>query len=336
MLEKITVAPAAIQTTQHQLFRSKDLDEARVRVGEVYCDHYLGLNKGSFEAFHYHIPFDGISFNYMGYGAECLIEPGCLGDFYLLQLPIKGNAEIICDGEKIESYPGKASILNPHSYTKMVWSEGCEQLLVQIDKDRINKSFVNSFGRALEKDIEFNPEIGSGDEKHAAWWRHVVSFIKEFNQKHSFYKTSCILNNELDNIVTSLLYSLDHNMLDTLTNDSHTVLPKHIHAATEYIRCNYSENIGIHDLVEITGVSERCIFEGFRKSLDITPMQFLMQTRLTHVREELLESATPINTNITKIAMDNGFTQLGRFSSYYKSMYGELPSETMKSKKTFS
>ncbi len=325
--------PKSLLQTQHELFRSADLDETRSRVGEVYCDHKLEVNSGALDAFHYHIPFDGISFNYMGYGAECLIEPGCLGDFYLLQLPLKGHATIFADGREFESHPGKASILNPNSYTKMIWSSGCEQLLVQIDKNKVDSSLASCLGRQVGDEIAFNPNVTQNDDKQSAWWRHVISFIREYNQAHSFYNTQCVLNNELDSIVKGLLFTLDHNHSETLITKDKVVLPKHVHKATEHIRENFSETLSIHDLVTITGVSERCLFEGFKQNLKVTPMQFLMQIRLSNVRAELLKDSCDHNANITQIALDNGFTQLGRFSSYYKDMFGELPSETVKARK---
>ncbi|MDY7441293.1 helix-turn-helix domain-containing protein, partial [Acinetobacter baumannii] len=38
--------------------------------------------------------------------------------------------------------------------------------------------------------------------------------------------------------------------------------------------------------------------------------------------------------NVSSIALDCGFQQLGRFSSEYKKKFGELPSETLFNSKT--
>jgi len=331
MSASLIKVPSSIQHSQYELFKSTDIDEARAKVGEVYCDHKLEAKQGYLDAFHYHIPFDGISFNYMGYGSECAIEPGCLGDFYLLQLPIKGHAAIYADGELIESYPGKASILNPKSYTKMVWSEGCEQLMVQIAKDKVHSSLSGCLGTHISSDIAFDQTLLSND-KQAAWWRHVISFVSEYNQATSFYSAESILQNELDNIVKGLLYALDHNHSDTLLSNEKVVLPKHVKQATDYIQDHCREKLTIQDLVNLTGVSERSLFEGFKNNLNLTPMQFLMQIRLSNVRSELLKGSHDNLSNITQVAMDNGFNQLGRFSYYYRKVFGELPSETLKHK----
>ena len=78
----------------------------------------------------------------------------------------------------------------------------------------------------------------------------------------------------------------------------------------------------------MTGVSERSLFSGFKKCLHITPMQFLQKTRLTNTRQQLTNPDINALSSITEIAINNGFNQLGRFSAIYRSVYGELPSQT--------
>ncbi|MEM1155877.1 MAG: AraC family transcriptional regulator [Pseudomonadota bacterium] len=320
-------SPLALAKNEYQRFRTGDVEYARSRVSEVYCDHRLDLKRGAMDAFHYHMPFDGISFNYMGYGPESEIEPGYLGDFYLLQLPVKGSATIMADGEQIDSHRGKASVLNPSAYTKMTWSDGCEQLMLQISKEKIHTALSTCLGRDFTGSLVFNPFMEERNGQHAAWWRHIVCFINEFNSTHSFYQTPEMIANELNNIVRGLLYSLEHSYSDELSNSDKTVLPKHVRQAADYIREHASQNLRIDQLVTMTGVSERSLFEGFKRCLHVTPMQFLQKTRLANVRLQLL-NPDKASLSITEIALNNGFTQLGRFSAMYRSVYDELPSET--------
>ena len=42
-----------------------------------------------------------------------------------------------------------------------------------------------------------------------------------------------------------------------------------------------------------------------------------------------LLSAEPGETNVTQVALDLGFDQLGRFSADYKKAFGEFPSATL-------
>ena len=57
-------------------------------------------------------------------------------------------------------------------------------------------------------------------------------------------------------------------------------------------------------------------------------MQFLRSVHLNIVRERLWLSQTTVS--VSNIAIDCGFTHLGRFSVAYKRRYGESPSDTLR------
>ena len=53
----------------------------------------------------------------------------------------------------------------------------------------------------------------------------------------------------------------------------------------------------------------------------------MKQVKLRQLREDLLRGQC---RNITEVALDYGFSHLGRFSSDYRKLFGELPSETVR------
>ena len=60
----------------------------------------------------------------------------------------------------------------------------------------------------------------------------------------------------------------------------------------------------------------------------VGPVTFLRYKRLCTVRSILRESA-PDQTTVSKVALEQGFIELGRFSQYYRAMFGEYPSQTL-------
>jgi AraC-like DNA-binding protein len=56
-------------------------------------------------------------------------------------------------------------------------------------------------------------------------------------------------------------------------------------------------------------------------------MRLLRQARLAQARSEL--AAPRPGTTVTRVALDCGFTHLGRFSQEYVRRFGERPSETL-------
>jgi AraC-like DNA-binding protein len=85
--------------------------------------------------------------------------------------------------------------------------------------------------------------------------------------------------------------------------------------------------IVISDLVKHSGSSWRTVDRAFQNRFGIGPKQYITAVRLNQVREAL-KSAQP-GESVTQIANDCGFSHLGRFSSTYKQMFGELPSQTL-------
>jgi transcriptional regulator GlxA family with amidase domain len=58
-------------------------------------------------------------------------------------------------------------------------------------------------------------------------------------------------------------------------------------------------------------------------------MQYARGRRLDDVRQKLLTS-DPATTQVTSVAMDYGFWELGRFAQAYRGRFGERPSETLR------
>ena len=63
----------------------------------------------------------------------------------------------------------------------------------------------------------------------------------------------------------------------------------------------------------------------------MTPKHYIRQKKLEHVHATLTDPTRPV-PNVTAVALEYGFTHLGRFSELYKSTYGILPSESIKAR----
>jgi AraC family ethanolamine operon transcriptional activator len=58
------------------------------------------------------------------------------------------------------------------------------------------------------------------------------------------------------------------------------------------------------------------------------PITFLRYKRLC-VIHSVLRDSDPATTTVAQVAIQHGFIELGRFSHYYHSLFGEYPSETL-------
>lgn len=89
------------------------------------------------------------------------------------------------------------------------------------------------------------------------------------------------------------------------------------------------ERLPVHDLSGVVQCTPRSLQTAFQAALGVTPTQYMLARRLRLAQRELLaiRNGPP---SVTKAATEQGFTHFGRFSGYYKALFGELPSETLR------
>jgi AraC-like DNA-binding protein len=87
--------------------------------------------------------------------------------------------------------------------------------------------------------------------------------------------------------------------------------------------------IHISDACSALHVSRRSLHRAFHDVLGIGPIEFMRRKRLSAVHT-VLSCADPAATRVTDVAINFGFSEMGRFSGYYLRLFGESPSETLR------
>lgn len=111
----------------------------------------------------------------------------------------------------------------------------------------------------------------------------------------------------------------------TLSGDSHNK-QKTMDKLREFIDQNLKRNLSVKTLTDVCHMSERSLYYLFRESEATTPLSYIQQRKIARVHQEIRTRES--SRNITQIAMEYGFTNLGRFSQLYRKQVGELPSVT--------
>lgn len=100
--------------------------------------------------------------------------------------------------------------------------------------------------------------------------------------------------------------------------------------AVDLINASPEIVISVNDLCRITGVSERTLQYAFKEHFGISPKRYLMNVRLNAVRRAL-RRAVAAEVTITDIAQRFGFWHMSQFAADYRKLFGESPSQTIKS-----
>jgi AraC-like DNA-binding protein len=130
-----------------------------------------------------------------------------------------------------------------------------------------------------------------------------------------------------DEFIQLLLQTQPHNYTRLLNRGSRAG-SRQLEDAQQYMRSNAHLPLTLGDICQAAGVNARTLQNSFRKKQGCTPMEFLRNIRMQEVRAGLENPAEC--TSVSREAARWGFLHFGRFSSEYRALYGELPSETLR------
>ena len=326
------IANALFYNGDCQVFQSDDIDEVREQVARVFKPHKLKMikNKGTLPASMRHVGKGGVSINQLGYQNEVIIDPDRLDDFFLVQIPVNGTAEIRCGNKKFVSTPEVASLISPTMPLDMTWSADSNQVILRLERERVERHCAQHLHKFQGKAIEFDPEF----DLTTPIGRHFLLLLQAMTEALTSPYTSLMNSFALDQLESTLINALIYGQSSNLELDdaSSQVAPYFIKRVEEYILTHAAEAVTIECLAEKAGVGVRTLFSGFQRYRNSTPMEYLREIRLEKVHAELISNQYAIKS-VTDVALKWGFNHLGRFAIEYKRRYGEAPSATLRFKK---
>ncbi len=108
---------------------------------------------------------------------------------------------------------------------------------------------------------------------------------------------------------------------------SESETPISLDIAIQFIQDQPGWSFSPQMLAKLSNTSERTIYYQFKHYTQTSPYRFHLRRRLFKAREQIL-SESGYDETIAYHAVNSGFFHLSRFSSLYKDIFGELPSET--------
>jgi AraC-like DNA-binding protein len=314
----------------HGKVATRDVSQAAEQVGRIFCAHRLTpLDRAqTFSAVHNSRRFPGGSINYVSYGGDVEIDPGCLERFFLLQIPLRGGADIACGREITETRPGRAaSLLSPTRPAQMRWRASCGQLILMLDRAPLERTIAAYLGREVDE-IVFAPLLRLDSEPGrsiAGQVAHLARLAQDTGGDND-----ALLRQIGEAIGHTLLWQHDSDRRSTLLGGPGQDLPppRRIAAALEHIDAHIDQPLDLAALARHCGCSPRALQTAFKTHRGETLTEAVQTRRLALLRERLLAGAD--GDSVTELIHACGFAHLGRAASAYRTAFGERPSDTLR------
>jgi AraC family transcriptional regulator len=106
-----------------------------------------------------------------------------------------------------------------------------------------------------------------------------------------------------------------------LTSDEDGLSSYTLRQVLDYIRSHLSQDLSIIDLAQVAGMSHYYFLRLFKKSMHVTPRQYIIQMRIDRAKE-LLRSR---ELSIADIALQCGFTNQSHFTNIFRQLTETTP-----------
>ena len=316
----------------HPVFSSRDIEHARAQVARVFCAHDLRQVGAAqrLDCRMHRVGVGALSLNYLCYGADVDITPGPLSDFYLVQIPLSGRADIRYGRQQVHSDAATAVILSPHQSVAMRWQADCAQVLLHIPRPLMEQRAADDPGQpgtCLDYQLALPQHSGPA----APWCQMVLDLARNIDAHGATWLRHPAATAALQDVLLRGLIALQPHSHGAQRHPAPApALPRHVRRAQEFIEAQAEQAITLVDIARAACVSARALQEGFQRHLGTTPHALLRDVRLDCVHAQLRASASngqPVALH--DVAHRYGFFHLGRFSAYYKARFGETPSVTL-------
>lgn len=323
------MSPSETPLSRFVAVDTRSADEARDAVGRIFCPHFLsplGRAGEGFHARHHSAAQTGYSVNFVSYGADVDIDPGELERFYLVQLPLRGQARVRCGTLAVEADAGRrASILSPTLSTRMTWSEGCEKLIVLIDREALETQF-ESLTHEARHSVQFDTGIDFETPSGIAVGRHAEMMLAAAEAGSDMPDAYRVLLR--DGLTTLLLTSQPSSVSWVFSRPAREADPIAVRRAQDFMAANAHRAIAMADIAEAAGTPLRSLQDAYRKARGMTLTEGLLSVRLDLFRAALLSRDR--TCSVAEAAFAAGFGHLGRAAAAYRQRFGEAPSETVR------
>lgn len=271
-----------------------------------------------------------VTCGYMRFGEAVRIQTVEARDYHI-DIPVAGRSVMRAGLEApIYATSSTAGVFVPGRPVALDCDDGFAQLSVMIPRDVVHLEVAVLLGKDLKDPVDFRPQLDLGTPA-GRFVLQTLRLIDAASAQEVGPLTHPLAVQRMEQVLLhNLLFAQPHNYSAEIVRDARAPGPGPVQQAVELLRSRPAHPWTVVELASAVSISVRSLQDGFRHSLDTTPMAYLRLRRLEAARQDLL-AATPGTTGVTEVAHRWGFVHLGRFAAIYRAAFGESPSSTLRS-----
>jgi AraC-like DNA-binding protein len=248
----------------------------------------------------------------------------------IIYVPFAGYLEQSIDYQTLYSSSTPMKRANPERAFVGITIKESRSSFVGIFRHSVEEVLAKLLNRSIKQPLSFESAIDLTSDFGVSLMEF-LKFLDRFRDPERRVSSPSI-EKELElALLSCLLKGVANNYSDEIVYYTRGAFACYVEKARSFIAVNLHEDIKLSDIANSAGVCPRLLQKAFSQHCGCSPMQFLTQTRLYRIRQDLEQSA--ISVKITDVMMRYGFIQGGKFAKEYRQLFGENPSETLKQAK---
>jgi len=233
-------------------------------------------------------------------------------EFYEIEICLSGHGVANINGTDYNISPGTIQFITPSDFHSYNMTEDT----MSITNFTFNSSCIESSQfRDILSSMKYM--VCHVDEEQIKRFVSLIDIIEKelnndntFNKQYASYILTCIL-------IDIFRIHKSNNSDVSFSNQTDS----HIHKILYYIRTHFKEPLSLKDVAEHTNLSAGYISKIFKENVGCGFKQFLIELRLLHAENFLINS----DESISDISYFCGFTSISHFTNAFKKKYKISP-----------
>ncbi len=249
----------------------------------------------------------------------------------IIYVPFAGYLEQSIDYQTLyNSFSTPIERGNPDRAFAGITIKECRSSFVGIFRHSVEEVLAKLLNRSIRQPLSFESEIDLKSDFGVSL-KEFLKFLGRAKDPAQMF-SSPLIEKELElALLSCLLKGVANNYSDEIVYHTRGAFACYVEKARSFIAVNLHEDIKLGDIANSVGVCPRLLQKAFSQHCGCSPMQFLTQTRLNRIHQDLEQATSSVK--ITDVMMRYGFIQGGKFAKEYRQLFGENPSETLKQAK---